>query len=71
MNKYDLNFTQLSRYAKHLLEFKEWGVKSEEVHSRNQILNVYGDGISGVFYSLAINSAKLNEAWELEDMVAS
>jgi hypothetical protein len=36
-------------------------VKSEEVHSRNQILNVYGDGISGVFYSLAINSAKLNE----------
>jgi len=67
VDKYDLKFTQLSRYAKHLLPIKKWRVKR---FIRGLKSSMYIMMVSQVFsfYSSAIVSTRLIEAQELEDM---
>lgn len=69
VDEYDLKFTQLSRYAEHLLPTEEWRVKR---FIRGLKSSMYMVMVSQVFpsYSLAVDSARLIEARELEDMTA-
>uniref|UniRef100_A0A6N2MM29 Retrotransposon gag domain-containing protein n=1 Tax=Salix viminalis TaxID=40686 RepID=A0A6N2MM29_SALVM len=69
VDEYDMKFTQLSRYAKHVLPAEEWRVKRfiKGLKSFMYIMMV-----SQVFssYSSAVDYARLIEEQELEDMVA-
>ena len=69
MDEYDLKFTQLSRYAKHLLPTKEWRVKR---FIRGLKSSMYKVIVSQVFpsYSSAVDSARLKKAREIKDMTA-
>jgi hypothetical protein len=69
VDEYDLKFTQLSRYALHLLPTEEWRVKR---FIRGLKSSMYMVMVSQVFpsYSSAVDKARLIEARELEDMVA-
>ena len=62
-------FTQLSRYAEHLLPTKEWRVKRFIKGLKSFMYKVM---VSQVFpsYSSAVDSARLIEAQEIEDMTA-
>ena len=67
VDEYDLKFTQLSRYAEHLLPTKEWRVKRFIKGLKSSMYKVM---VSQMFpsYSSAVDSARLIEAQEIEDM---
>jgi hypothetical protein len=69
VDKYDMKFTQLSRYVEHLLPTEEWRVKR---FIRGLKSSMYKVMVSQVFpsCSLAVDSARLIEARELEDITA-
>uniref|UniRef100_A0A6N2MLC2 Retrotransposon gag domain-containing protein n=1 Tax=Salix viminalis TaxID=40686 RepID=A0A6N2MLC2_SALVM len=69
VDEYDMKFTQLSRYAKHVLPTEEWRVKR---FIKGLKSSIYIEMVSQVFssYSSAVDYARLIEAQELEDMVA-
>ncbi|XP_034914505.1 uncharacterized protein [Populus alba] len=70
VDEYDLKFTQLSRYAEHLLPTEECRVKR---FIRGLKSSMYMVMVSQVFpsYTSVVDKARLIEARELEDMVAS
>ena len=67
MDEYDLKFTQLSRYTEHLLPTEEWRVKRFIRELKSSIYKVM---VSQMFpsYSSTVDSARLIEAQEIDDM---
>ena len=68
VDEYDMKFTQLSRYAKHVLPTEEWRVKR---FIKGLKSSIYIMTVSQVFssYSSAVDCARMIEAQELKDMV--